>query len=253
MSNSVTLRVGLAAAMVVLGGISAGCSGDPASPVAADCTNQVRLDGRVYSSYGFTNLAATRFADVELADCHDLGRGAPGSVFPEDAHHVSGWSFPGYSTDDVLGVPFDEDSFAVYVSDAVPPAESERLFTELAGDAGSLTDRELALAQEGVRQETSDEALDDAILESASVTVGPGRVRMSNTGHPCNPGRLLRIRLIGTFPHILTTGNPGATADEMTVRAVLLTADAVSGQTCLIGVMTGHPTPRPGARVLSIY
>lgn len=226
-----------------------GCDSEPQS--AADCTNQIRYDGRVYSSYGHTDRDAISFGEAEEAECHDVGVGAAGSVFPDDPARVTTWSFAGYPTDEVLGVRFDEDTFAVYVADGLPRAKSDRIFREL-GRAGAITDREIALAEAAVRQELEKKHHQDTILDSASVTAGTGRVAQSNTGHECRSGRLLRIRMIGTFPHIVTTGNPGMSGDDLVVHAVVLTADAESGRVCLIGVKTGQVDPARGATLLDI-
>jgi hypothetical protein len=231
---------------------AAGCgTGQLEGGASADCASQVRLDDRVYTSHGFTNRDATRFAEADRAECHDVGRNAPGSVFPDQPAHVTAWSFAGYPTDKVLGVRFDEDSFGVYVADTVSRAESERIFQELRPD-DLLSDREIALAEALLREEVEEQRQQDATLESASVTVGSGRVKQTNTGETCDSGRLLHLRLIGAFPHIVTTGFPGASAEEMTVRAVLLTADAESGQVCLVGVKTGEVQPLPGATLLDL-
>jgi len=212
----------------------------------------VRLNERVYTSHGYTDRAASRFAEADEAECHDVGQNPPGSVFPDNPRHVTAGSFAGYPTDKVLGVRFDEDSFGVYVADSVPRTESDRIYKELQRDA-SITDREIALAAALVQQELRKGREEDNTLDSASVSVSPGRVAQPNTGEACDSGRLLRVRLIGTFPHIVTTGDPGASADETVVRAVLLTADAKSGRVCLVGVRTGHVEPAPGATVLNIH
>lgn len=73
-----------------------------------------------------------------------------------------------------------------------------------------------------------------------SLTVGKGKVAQSNTGHPCTSGRLLHVQLVGSFPHIVTTGGVGG---DSTVRTVLITADAGSGEVCEIGVRTVESTP----------
>ena len=96
---------------------------------------------------------------------------------------------------------------------------------------------------------------EQATLTSATVVLNSGTVTRSNTGHPCTSGHLLQVKLIGDFPHIVTTGDvvPGASPQpDFTGRAVLLTLDAGSGEVCLIGVQVGTPTPEPGATVLHL-
>ena len=116
-----------------------------------------------------------------------------------------------------------------------------------------LTEQEYAAAVALARREVTSQ---DASLTSATATVGNGGVANPNTGHDCVSGRLLHIKLIGTFPHIVTTGHPvensTAMSEDFTVHAVLLTADAKSGRACLIAVQTGHVRPDPGAEVLDL-
>lgn len=95
-------------------------------------------------------------------------------------------------------------------------------------------------------------------MTSASVIARPGTVQDSNTGHPCTSGRELQIRLIGEFPHTVTSGHPvepGASTPDFTVRALSITADAGSGLACLIGVQTGENgtvKPLPGSTMLTV-
>jgi hypothetical protein len=115
------------------------------------------------------------------------------------------------------------------------------------GTHGELTDQEYASAVDLARQEVRE---DDASISSATVTVGHGRVTDSNLGYSCESGRLLHVKLIGTFPHIATTGHPqdpesAAAPEDFTLHAVLLTADAESGRACLKGVQTGAVAPQP--------
>jgi hypothetical protein len=123
-------------------------------------------------------------------------------------------------------------------------------------ESGSLTDRELGLAESIVRQELSEERLKDATIESASVTVSEGTVAQSNAGHACDSGKVLRIRLIGDFPHIAISvpASLDATtaAQDTTVSGVLLTADHQTGQVCLVGVQTGELEPAQGATILGV-
>ena len=114
------------------------------------------------------------------------------------------------------------------------------------GTHGELTDQEYAWAVALARQEIRE---DDASVSSATATVGRGSVTDSNLGYSCESGRLLHIKLIGTFPHIVTTGHPqdpeSTPAEDVTVRAVVLTADAESGRACRTGVQTGDVVPEP--------
>ena len=126
------VRFGIACGVAVLAIVASGCEGCPSSQGEADCQSQVRIDGRVYTSYGFSHSAASEFGVADQAECHDAGCDAPGSVFPANPRQVTVWSFRGYATKDVVGVRFDNaDSFGVFVADDVPQAGSDRIYAEL--------------------------------------------------------------------------------------------------------------------------
>jgi hypothetical protein len=99
-----------------------------------------------------------------------------------------------------------------------------------------------------------------ASVSSATARVRPGRVAASNTNtrYRCSSGRLLQVKLIGKFPHTVTTGHdtlPGDPVPDFRVRAVIITADARSGRACLIGVQTGEkgtPGPLPNGTRLRV-
>lgn len=119
----------------------------------------------------------------------------------------------------------------------------------------SLSDQDLALAHVLLQQELREERQQEADLESATVSATAGRVSQSNTGHACDSGRLLHIKLIGEFPRIGTTGHPlvpgaASAVEDFTVHAVLLTADPKTEHVCLIGVQTGAVEPEPGAALI---
>lgn len=67
---------------------------------------------------------------------------------------------------------------------------------------------------------------------------------------------MLKIKLIGNFPHTETTRHPvqaGDPAPDFTVRAMIVSADAQAGRTCLIGVQTaenGDVKPLPDGTIL---
>ena len=119
----------------------------------------------------------------------------------------------------------------------------------------SLSQDEIAKAEAVARQAIADQG---ASVSSATVIERPGKVKDSNTGHPCTSGRELQIKLIGNFPHTVTTGHavpPGSPTPDFTVRAMIITADAESGLACLIGVQTGEnggPKPLAGGTRLSV-
>jgi len=97
-----------------------GCAGNGGSPASADCQSQVRADGIVYTSYGYTERSAT--AHSSAADCEDVGPDAAGSVLPESPRLVATWTFANYPSAKVLGVRSgNTDSFAVFFADSVSP------------------------------------------------------------------------------------------------------------------------------------
>ncbi|HET7355534.1 MAG TPA: META domain-containing protein [Nocardioidaceae bacterium] len=139
-------------------------------------------------------------------------------------------------------------------SDSATTESRPRPSKSPAGDRATLTAQEYAFAVALARKEIRE---DDASVSSATVTVGRGTVTDSNLGHSCTSGRLLHIKLIGSFPRIVTSGLPQdpsspAVPGDFTVHAVLLTADAESGRACLKGVQTGDVAPEPGSVPLSL-
>lgn len=141
---------------------------------------------------------------------------------------------------------------AILLSGCGSPPTTRRAIGPDAPKHGRLTAQEYAAAVALARREVTRE---DASLTSATATVGIGTAPDSNTGHDCVSGRLLHVTLIGTFPHIVTTGHPvesSAADEDFTVHAVLLTADAKDGRACLIAVKTGHVDPDSGAEVLDL-
>lgn len=119
--------------------------------------------------------------------------------------------------------------------------------------SNALTVQEYSFARDLVRSEIRREG---AILTSATVTVVNATTIDSNIGYRCPSGRLLQIKLIGDFPHTVTTGHammPGGDPHEdFTIHAELLTAGAKTGLPCLMGVQTGKVATDPGAIWLPI-
>jgi hypothetical protein len=114
---------------------------------------------------------------------------------------------------------------------------------------GSLTDCEFNDAVAVARAE-ADKA--GATITSATATIGDGTETDPNAGPPCTSGKLLHIKLIGTFTKIVHGGygGPPPTPSYEPVSAVLITADAESGKACSISVRVGPTTPDPGATLL---
>lgn len=122
------------------------------------------------------------------------------------------------------------------------------------GGEPSLSQDDVTKAVAVARQVIADQG---ATVSSASAIARSGTTEESNTGYPCTSGRELQIKLIGTFPHAVTTGAGGPTgspASDSTVRAMIITADAASGRACLISVQTGNGAvaPLPGGMALSV-
>lgn len=120
---------------------------------------------------------------------------------------------------------------------------------------GTLTREEVAKALAVARGLVEDQG---ASVSNASAIARPGTLEELNNGDPCRSGRVLKIRLVGTFPrtvtsgHVVTAGDP---APDFTVRAVDLTVDAESGRTCLIVVRTdecGEVKPLRDATTLTL-
>jgi hypothetical protein len=117
-------------------------------------------------------------------------------------------------------------------------------------ETGKLTEEQYAAAVNLARHEVEAQ---DAKLTSATAVVrhNAGRDAPSNTGHRCLGEEVLRIRLIGTFPHVVTTGTPGGHGGPVTELDIK--ADPEAGVACLIGVGTSsHPTPEKDATELQL-
>jgi hypothetical protein len=118
---------------------------------------------------------------------------------------------------------------------------------------GSLTQAQYDAAVNLARHEVENQ---DAEITSASAVLkkNAGRNPPSNTGHRCTDDQVLKVRLIGTFPHTgISGGPPGGDPNGGTVTEMDIKADADSGEACLISVSTApHPGPEPGATLLQL-
>jgi hypothetical protein len=138
------MKAAVVTVAVTLAFVVTGCAGNGGSQTAgnggsqtsSDCSAQVRADGIVYTSHGYTERSATKHSSAEEADCEDVGPDAAGSVFPESPRHVTTWTFANYPPAKVLGVRSgNKDSFAVFVADSVPPDERDRIYEDLVSGA----------------------------------------------------------------------------------------------------------------------
>jgi hypothetical protein len=118
---------------------------------------------------------------------------------------------------------------------------------------GKLTEKQYELAVNVARHEVENQ---DAEVTSATAVLKHNAAKNapSNTGLTCTSDQVLRIRLIGTFPHTVTSGGPpGGDPNGGEVTEMDIKADAVTGDACLIGVGTGkRPKPEQGATVLQL-
>lgn len=92
----------------------------------------MRVDGVLYTSVGPTHRQASRYASAEKAECHDTGRDPGGSVFADDPERLDTWAFDGYPPTKVLGVRWYGNDLGVFIADAVPAEERERIHEDLA-------------------------------------------------------------------------------------------------------------------------
>lgn len=133
MKHAVRMRI-VAAVLVGVSFALSGCASDPTATGAdtADCSAQIRSEGVVYTSHGYSEREAKKLGTAQQADCQDVGEDAPGSVFSDSSEPVTTWTFEGYPPTMVLGVQFDAHTFAVFVADSVPAEDRDRIYLELA-------------------------------------------------------------------------------------------------------------------------
>jgi hypothetical protein len=130
------MKAAVVTVAVMLSFVLNSCAGTGDSQTASDCSAQVRADGIVYTSHGYTERSATKHSSAEEADCDDMGPDADGSLFPESPRTVPTWRFADYPPGQVLGVRSGStDSFAVFVADSVSSEERDRIYEDLASEA----------------------------------------------------------------------------------------------------------------------
>jgi hypothetical protein len=120
-------------------------------------------------------------------------------------------------------------------------ADAKRDGVDDAANRGPLTAEQYAAAVRIVQREVRDQK---ASLTSATAILRPGTVLQANVGPACTSGHLIRIRLLGRFPHIVTGGTTDGSGGRVT--EVDIAADAATGRACELGVGTGkgHPFRR---------
>jgi Family of unknown function (DUF6281) len=108
-----------------------GCAEREGQQASRDCSAQIRADGILYTSQGYTDREADKYSLANDGDCQDVGPDADGSV-QETSRQVATWTFRGYPAAKVLGVRLGTGSFAVFVADSVAPKEREQIYEALA-------------------------------------------------------------------------------------------------------------------------
>jgi hypothetical protein len=121
---------------LALGLLTSACGGQVGAGPAgsADCSTQIRADGVVFSSYGFTRHDATEHGVARESVCEDVGSHARGSVFTGESRHLTTYRIYGYPPSQVLGVRYPHlPRLAVFVADSVGHADRDRIYRELTG------------------------------------------------------------------------------------------------------------------------
>jgi hypothetical protein len=119
----------VSACAVLLSLVSGGCTRDQGA-TSADCAAAIRRGGTVYIEAGFTKNLAVASGQAERADCHDVGRDAPGTVFPGEPNAVNVVAFEDHDASQVLGVR-EGKKIRVFVAEGVA---AEPVINELDGD-----------------------------------------------------------------------------------------------------------------------
>jgi hypothetical protein len=83
------MKVALLSVAVTLCIFVTSCAESGGSRTSSDCQAQVRADGIVYTSYGYTERRASKHSIADRAGCEDVGEDAAGSVFPERPEQVT--------------------------------------------------------------------------------------------------------------------------------------------------------------------
>jgi hypothetical protein len=134
------------------------------------------------------------------------------------------------------------------------PADSTRVsVTAVTGQELSAADRDRALAAAHLQANLLAVGRDSppvsgwpSGISAVTAAVRPGTVTDSNTGHTCESGVVIDVRLTGAFDTV-TTGTTDS--PDNTVREVDLSVDETTGLTCLISVRT-EPVPRSDGETL---
>lgn len=139
---------------------------------------------------------------------------------------------------------FDKSGKPLNYSNVIKVVPSHTTFPN---GTNSLTSRQYKFAQQIAQAEIKKE---DATVSSVTAKLENGTVIDSNVGYSCTSGQLLKILLIGSFPHIVSL-TAGLGAANYTVHGVALTADAKSGKACLLGVQVGRISPPSNSVLIS--
>lgn len=82
-------------------------------------------------------------------------------------------------------------------------------------------------------------------VDAVFAVVRPGIEPDSNTGHTCDSGTIIDVRLLGAFDAVIggTPTSISTASPDTTVREIDLSVDATTGLTCLTSVRT-EPAPQ---------
>jgi Family of unknown function (DUF6281) len=92
----------------------------------ADCDNQVRYQGTVYTHRGFSSQDVARVGMADASNCSDTGPDARGPYFPANPRQVEVLAFDGIPTSEAIGVRYGEP-VELYVSEDVTPARADQI------------------------------------------------------------------------------------------------------------------------------
>lgn len=122
-----------AVALALLGACSNSAS---EAQISGDCSQQVRVGERVYTSYSSTTRDPDReFAKAELADCDDGTADSQGPVFRDDAERVDTWAFADIDPDEALGIRGPEETWQVLIAGSVSNERRDELIETLGRSA----------------------------------------------------------------------------------------------------------------------
>lgn len=88
-------------------------------------------------------------------------------------------------------------------------------------------------------------------VSSATVIKRPSRAGRSSAEVPCGSGQVLQVKVIGYFPHFGDVPRLAGIEDPV-YTALVMKADAESGQPCGLKALLGAQMPQPNGTRLSV-